>query len=59
MKQPDWSECYSHGTIGGVLLASPGHSGHTATTTPFDLGVKDLLGNSFEDDDVFWAEFSK
>ena len=40
-------------------MASPGHSGHSATTTPFDFGIKDLLGNSFEGEEAFWAEFSK
>ena len=42
-------------------MASPGHSGHTATITPFDFGIKDLLhvGNSVTDDEAFWAEFSK
>ena len=40
-------------------MVSPGHSGHTATTTLYDFGIKDLLGNSFEDDEAFWAEFSK
>ena len=40
-------------------MASPGHSGHSTTTTPFDFGIKDLLGNSFEGEEAFWAEFSK
>ena len=34
-------------------------AGLTWTLWPFDFGIKDLVGNSFEDDEAFWTEFSQ